>query len=330
MKTTLESLSDGILDQIKDLYSAEQQLLKAIPKMEKKASNPKLKEIFRVHLRETEDQVHRLEEIAKLLDEDLPGKPCLAMQGLIKEGEEVLGHESENKALVDVLLIGAAQRIEHYEMASYGTAHAIAVELGQNEIAKLLEDTLEEETRSDKKLSALLKGEVLAQANLDSAPEVTPGKDKADLSQKAQSQKGAAATARIFRLVTCLAIGHQYESLAYAETQQSRSNNEAEASTYKRDNSGTNIRDRNDSRATSDNQKMGGPELKVLARIRQEIIANEALSTNAQNIKIIVQSNTVILRGPVHSIEERAWIQKATARTAAGYNVDNQLEIAPG
>jgi osmotically-inducible protein OsmY len=75
---------------------------------------------------------------------------------------------------------------------------------------------------------------------------------------------------------------------------------------------------------------MGGPELKVLARIRQEIIANEALSTNAQNIKIIVQSNTVILRGPVHSIEERAWIQKATARTAAGYNVDNQLEIAPG
>lgn len=160
------TLKDGLLVQLRDLYSAENQLLKVLPKMEKKAKNQKLKKVFHSHLLETEGHLARLDEISKLMQEKLSGKTCKAMQGLIEEGQEVLDEESENEALLDVLLIGAAQRVEHYQMAAYSTALAIVEELGQDEIAKLLDETLDEEREADRKLFAISQGEVLSQANI--------------------------------------------------------------------------------------------------------------------------------------------------------------------
>ena len=160
----LDSLDKVLEDELKDLYSAENQLLKALPKMAKKASTPSLKEAFTSHLEETKGQVERLQKVGTILGIKLTGKVCKAMQGLVEEGKEVLEEESDNKALIDVLLIGAAQRVEHYEIAGYGTARAIAEKLGRREVAQLLQATLDEESAADKKLTAISEGEVLAAA----------------------------------------------------------------------------------------------------------------------------------------------------------------------
>ncbi len=160
----LKSLDHVLADELKDLYSAENQLLKALPKMAKKAATASLKEAFTTHLEETKGQVERLQKVGTILGIKLSGKVCKAMQGLIEEGQEVIAEESDNKALIDVLLIGAAQRVEHYEIAGYGTARAIAEKLGQGEVAQLLQATLDEEGAADKKLTAISEGEVLAAA----------------------------------------------------------------------------------------------------------------------------------------------------------------------
>lgn len=330
MTTKLNTLTDGLMSEIRDLYSAEHQLLKALPKMESKATNKNLKAAFRAHLLETEVQVERLDEIGKLLEVKLSGKTCKAMQGLIEEGSEVMEEDSENMALLDTLLIGAAQRLEHYEIAAYSSAHAIALVLGETKVAKLLEETLEEEVKAERKLSSICKGEVLPEANLDADTDDSMSDGKPASNQKSATQRKSGSASSLLSLVASIAIGSQIGSVAMAETAQNRSQREHESATYNGDNSGRNIRDRNDSRVTADDQKMGGTEMEVLARIRQEIVANESLSTNAHNVKIIVENREVILRGPVKSAEEKAWIQAASVRTATGYNVVNQLEIAPG
>lgn len=160
----LTSLDKVLEDELKDLYSAENQLLKALPKMAKKASTPSLKEAFTNHLEETRGQVDRLQQVGGMLGIKLSGKVCKAMQGLVEEGKEVIEADSDNKALIDVLLIGAAQRVEHYEIAGYGTARAIAEKLGRREVAQLLQATLDEESAADEKLTAISEGEVLAAA----------------------------------------------------------------------------------------------------------------------------------------------------------------------
>jgi len=160
----LASLDKVLEDELKDLYSAENQLLKALPRMVKKASTPSLKEAFTSHLEETKGQVERLQKIGTILGIKLTGKVCKAMQGLVEEGKEVLEEESDNKALIDVMLIGAAQRVEHYEIAGYGTARAIAEKLGRGEVAQLLQESLDEESAADEKLTAISEGEVLAAA----------------------------------------------------------------------------------------------------------------------------------------------------------------------
>lgn len=164
--TKIKTLRDGLLDELKDLYSAEHQLLKALPKVEKKASSEKLKSLVSKHLKETEGQIERLDKISMILQESLSGKTCKAMQGLIEECKEILTKESENDAIVDALLIGAATRVEHYEMASYTISQSMAEELGEGEVAKLLEATLAEETKANEKLCALSKKEILVDANL--------------------------------------------------------------------------------------------------------------------------------------------------------------------
>lgn len=326
----LNTLRDGLLDELKDLYSAEHQLLKALPKMERKASSPALKKAIHGHLLETEGQVERLDEIATLMEEKLTGKTCKAMRGLIEEGSEVIEEESHNEALLDALLIGAARRVEHYEIAAYCNARAMAHELGEDAVAKLLAQTFDEEMKADQKLSSISEEEVLSQANVDSGMDDKNGGAKSATIQKSQNQKKSGNAARVLSFLGCLFLIHQVGSVALAETEQSRVTHEVEATNYKSDNTGRNVRDRNDARATADEQKMGGSELEVLAGIRREIVANEELSTNAHNVKIVVENGKVILRGPVKSAQEKAWIQEATARMASGYKVVNQLEVTPG
>jgi len=159
----MDSLQSLLEDELKDLYNAENQLVKALPKMAKKASNPKLKQAFTSHLAETEGHVKRLDRIAKLIDAKLTGKKCHAMEGLIEEGKEIISEDGE-EAVIDAALIGAAQRVEHYEIAAYGTVRAIAEQLGQKEVVRLLQQTLDEEGAADKKLTAISEGEVLSEA----------------------------------------------------------------------------------------------------------------------------------------------------------------------
>jgi ferritin-like metal-binding protein YciE len=159
----MESLSDLMEEELKDLFSAETQLLKALPKLAKKASSSGLKEAFTGHLKETEGHVKRLQQIAKILEIDLSGKKCLAMEGLIKEGGEALEDDGPG-AVIDSALIGAARRVEHYEMAAYCSTRGMAEELGNDQVAKLLEATVNEEEAADKKLKKIAEDEVFPQA----------------------------------------------------------------------------------------------------------------------------------------------------------------------
>jgi len=155
-------LHDLFEDQIKDLYSAENQLIKALPKMAKNATNPQLRTAFERHLEETRNQVTRLEQIAEELDFTPKGKKCKGMEGLIEEGKEVM--EEFDEDTLDAGMIGAAQKVEHYEIAAYGTARTHAALLGYNKVAKLLQQTLDEEGATDKKLTALAESIINVEA----------------------------------------------------------------------------------------------------------------------------------------------------------------------
>jgi ferritin-like metal-binding protein YciE len=159
----LNTLQDLLHHELKDLYSAETQLLKALPKMAKAAANAELQAAFEMHLKETEGQVARLEKIGKQLDVKLGGHKCKAMEGLVEEGAELIGEDAED-SVRDAGLIGAAQRVEHYEIAGYGTARALAEKLGLEDVAEILEETLEEEKATDEKLTDLALSAVNAEA----------------------------------------------------------------------------------------------------------------------------------------------------------------------
>ncbi|RYD66440.1 MAG: ferritin-like domain-containing protein [Verrucomicrobiaceae bacterium] len=151
---TLATMEDLLVQEIKDLYSAETQLVKALPKMAKAASAPTLKKGIEKHLEETKGHVQRLEQIADLLEASPKGKSCKAMKGLLEEGSEVIGEEGDD-VIKDLAIIGAAQKVEHYEIASYGTARALAESLGMDEVAELLQATLDEEGATDKALTGV-------------------------------------------------------------------------------------------------------------------------------------------------------------------------------
>ncbi len=148
----LKTLEDFFVDELKDLYSAEKQLTKALPKMAKAASSEELKEAFQSHLGETENQVARLEKISKILGKGLTGKKCKAMEGLIEEGKELM-EEDAAPEVMDAALIAAAQKVEHYEIASYGCAKTYARLLSYDKIEKLLQETEDEEANADKTLT---------------------------------------------------------------------------------------------------------------------------------------------------------------------------------
>jgi ferritin-like metal-binding protein YciE len=152
----LETMKELLLDELQDLYSAETQITKALPKMAKASSASDLKHAFESHLQETEGHVQRLETIFKHLKESPKGKTCEGMKGLLKEGDERIKESGEPEVL-DAGLISAAQRVEHYEIAAYGSARTYAELLGESEIVKLLEQTLEEEKAADQKLTKVAK-----------------------------------------------------------------------------------------------------------------------------------------------------------------------------
>ena len=150
------SLHDLYIEQLKDLHSAESQLTKALPKMAKAATNPELKAAFTEHLEETKGQLARLNQIGEKLGKPLSGHTCAAMKGLIEEGSEWMKEDAEPEVM-DAGLIAAAQRVEHYEMAGYGTVHNFAELLEDEAAAELLAETLEEEEAADEKLTTLAK-----------------------------------------------------------------------------------------------------------------------------------------------------------------------------
>lgn len=163
MPMKVNSLEDLYVHQLKDLYSAENQLVKALPKMAKAASSQELKQGFEHHLEQTRNHVSRLEEIFGNRDGSPRGKKCVGMEGLIEEGQEVITSDMDG-SVRDAALIAAAQRVEHYEISGYGTARAYAERLGDRKAVRLLDKTLEEEAQTNEKLTAIAEKQVNPQA----------------------------------------------------------------------------------------------------------------------------------------------------------------------
>ena len=159
----LESLKDLYLEQLKDLYSAETQLVEALPKMAEAASSTDLRKAFTDHLRQTSEHVRRLERIFQELQESPKGHTCEGMKGLVKEGEQMIKMEGDSSVL-DAGLIAAAQRVEHYEIAGYGTVRTYAELLGKDDHVNLLERTLQEEEETDERLTELAESHVNEEA----------------------------------------------------------------------------------------------------------------------------------------------------------------------
>lgn len=163
MASKMATLEDLYTDLLKDLYSAEKQLVKALPKMAKNAQSPDLQKAFQEHLKQTEGQVDRIERIFSEMGGSPRGKKCVGMEGLVEEGNELLQEDVEPDVL-DAGLIAAAQKVEHYEIAGYGTARAWAQRLGYDKAARLLQETLEEESTANEKLTKIAETHVNMQA----------------------------------------------------------------------------------------------------------------------------------------------------------------------
>jgi len=191
-----ETLHDAFVDEIKDLYNAEKQLTKALPKLAKHATNEALREALESHLADTAGHIQRLEQIFALLDEKPRGKHCAGMAGIIEEGHSMLEEDFEG-AVLDACIIAAGQRAEHYEMAAYGTCVAWAEALGLTEAAELLNETLAEEKAADEKLSAMAEGDIneAAAGQGDDEDEASEDDEEAE-EEPAARQAQPAASAR--------------------------------------------------------------------------------------------------------------------------------------
>jgi ferritin-like metal-binding protein YciE len=174
----LASLEDLFVEELKDLYSAENQLLKALPKMAKAAASKELKAGFEKHLKQTKGHVERLEQICKEFGVSPKGKKCKAMEGLVEEGAEVIKEDAEPD-VKDASLIAAAQRVEHYEIAGYGCVRTYAKLLGNEQAARLLQQTLDEEGDTDKALSKLAENINVDAMDSEDEPKARPAKKKA-------------------------------------------------------------------------------------------------------------------------------------------------------
>jgi ferritin-like metal-binding protein YciE len=192
---SIDSMNALLVEELRDIYDAEKRLTKAIPKMAKKAENEGLRSALEEHLQETQGQIARLEEAFEHLGEKAKGKPCAGMRGIIEEGDEHMSEDYEDDDLRDAVIIGSAQRVEHYEMAAYGTAIAHARLLEQEEVVRLLEESLEEEKAADARLTEIAESVVnLEAADQEEGDEgedvlVMPGRGR----QAAAGQRATAA-----------------------------------------------------------------------------------------------------------------------------------------
>jgi len=183
----MESLHELYVDELKDLYSAEKQIVKALPKMVKNATNPELKEAFSNHLDETEGHVQRLEKIFQMLGEKAGGKKCKGMEGLIEEAKELL-EEDATEEVLDAGLISKAQHVEHYEMAGYGTVRTYAEQLGFADQARLLQQTLDEEGKANELLTQIAESSVNLDAETGSEEEESTSRSDRQVSRNVATE----------------------------------------------------------------------------------------------------------------------------------------------
>ena len=188
------NLREALVDEIKDIYNAEKQIVKALPKIAKRAASDELREAFESHLEETRNQVSRLERVFELLDEKPRGKHCAGMAGILEEGSETMQEDADD-SVMDAMLIAGGQRVEHYEITAYGTAIAWAEALGLTEVAEVLGESLAEEKAADEKLS------VLAESGINEAATAGDSEDETDEDEGASQSRskgpeGGGASAR--------------------------------------------------------------------------------------------------------------------------------------
>jgi len=181
------ALKELYIDELRDIYNAETQLVKALPKMAKASTSDELRSGFESNLEQTKGHVQRLEEIFDALDEKPTGKKCAGMQGLVKEGEEIIDENFEGEVM-DAALISAAQRVEHYEIAAYGCVRSWAELLGENEGVSLLEKTLEEEKETDHKLTQLSE-----QVNVEAKGKEEEGEEDEEVPETRKKARSARA-----------------------------------------------------------------------------------------------------------------------------------------
>jgi ferritin-like metal-binding protein YciE len=181
------SLQDLYIEELRDLYNAENQIVKALPKMAKVATNEELRAAFQEHLQVTEQQIERLEQIFESLGKSPKGKKCMGMEGLLAEGKEHMAEVKKGDTL-DAALIGAAQKVEHYEIAGYGTARSFAETLGRTEDAQILQETLDEEAETDEKLTTIAEA---VGVNLQAADEES--EEDGDAVTSGSSRSGSSA-----------------------------------------------------------------------------------------------------------------------------------------
>jgi len=186
----MQDLQDLFVDLMKDLYSAENQLVKALPKMAKAASNAELKAGFEEHLEQTKEQAARIEEICKMLEVTPKGKKCAGMEGLIEEGKELMEEDAEESVL-DAGLIAAAQKVEHYEIAAYGTARTWARQLELDDAVGLLEKTLAEEKETDEKLTELATALINEEAEAGAEDEGSDETEEEDEEEEGEEEEVA-------------------------------------------------------------------------------------------------------------------------------------------
>lgn len=190
----IDSIEKLLVEELKDLYDAEKQLVRALPKMAKFASSPDLKQAIEMHLEETKGHVERLNEVFASLGVKAAGKSCAAMKGLVEEGKETMEQDASDE-MADAALIGSAQRVEHYEMAAYGTVRTLAEQLGKQDVVSLLQETLDEEKAADAKLTEVA-AKILASAGGDSEDaEMDDEDDDAESDDAVAEQKSTRTTA---------------------------------------------------------------------------------------------------------------------------------------
>jgi len=192
----MNSLQELYVEELRDIYNAEQQILKALPKMMKAASDRELQRAFSTHEKQTQQQVKRLDRIFRELGETPRGKKCKGMEGLLEEGSDLI-KERPDPDVLDAGLIAAAQRVEHYEIAAYGTARAYAQQLGHPEQASLLQETLDEEGQTDKLLTALAESSINIEAEEpDEGEESSNGGGNGATSRRGRSTRRQGSTTR--------------------------------------------------------------------------------------------------------------------------------------